>query len=67
MTFTVKQHGDGKHLDVGHTYGPVRTEMTEDIGHLRAFWHELGRELDKAENPEQPHHDPTAHGEGLAP
>lgn len=40
---------DPRQVTVHATYGPARYEITEDAGHLRAFWSQLGRLLDEAE------------------
>lgn len=49
MTFTATHHGDGRHIDVQVTSGPVKVVVTEQYGHLRGFWHDLGKLLDEAE------------------
>lgn len=49
MTFWATRTDDGKRIDVHVTYGPVEVKVAEDIGHLRHFWHDLGRQLDQAE------------------
>lgn len=54
MTFTATHHGDGRHIDVQVTSGPVTVVVTEQFGHLRGFWHDLGKLLDEAEQRNQP-------------
>lgn len=49
MTFWAGQSDNGKAVDVNVTYGPIAIKVQEDPGHLRSFWGELGRLLDKVE------------------
>lgn len=32
------------------TYGPITNEVTEDIGHVKSFWAQLGRLIEQIEN-----------------
>jgi len=36
-------------VKISTTYGPIRNEVTEDVGHLRQFWGELGRLIEAVE------------------
>ena len=47
MTFWAQRAA--KNIDVRVTYGPIAITVTEDPGHLRSFWGELGRLLDETE------------------
>ena len=50
MTFWASKHDRDPQTAVVHvTYGPVRMEVDEHIGHLRSFWSELGRLLEDME------------------
>lgn len=52
MTFWAGRGADRsgrKVIDVHVTYGPISITVNEDPGHLRAFWGDLGRLLDKTE------------------
>jgi hypothetical protein len=50
MTFSAARTGTDPHqITVAYTYGPVTVHMTENSGHLRAFWHQLGVLLEEAE------------------
>lgn len=60
MTFVANVSEDGKHVNVGVTHGPVTIQVTEDPGHLRSFWSELGRTLDEVEH-HRTHHASDAH------
>ena len=52
MTFSAQQSPHNrKHIDVQVCSGPVVVKVTEDAGHLRHFWGELGRVLNEAEKP----------------
>lgn len=42
---------EGEHVKVQVTYGPIVFSVTEDPGHVRHFWGQLGRILDEAEKP----------------
>jgi hypothetical protein len=49
MTFHAVKNPDmlGRKIDVHVTSGSVAVRVTEDVGHLRAFHHELGQLLDQ--------------------
>lgn len=36
-------------ITVRTIYGPIMNEVEENFTHLRSFWHQLGAELDVAE------------------
>ena len=40
---------NGQQVTVHTTYGPVENKITEDVGHIRGFWQQLGKHLDEAE------------------
>lgn len=42
--------GTRDQVTVRTTYGPVVNEVTEDVGHVRAFWSDLGRLLEEIES-----------------
>jgi hypothetical protein len=48
MTLFAQQ--DDKRIKVNCTYGPTQFAVTEDVGHARSFWRELGALLDKVES-----------------
>jgi hypothetical protein len=50
MTLMARKSDDGKSVVVRTTYGPITNEVTEDPGHLRSFWGELGRLLREIEH-----------------
>ena len=43
--------GGDRDITVGATYGPVTFKITENAGHLRSFWHQLGELLNQVEHP----------------
>jgi hypothetical protein len=47
--FASRSEGKGA-VTVHCNYGPITFEVTEDPGHLRSFWGELGRMLNQAEH-----------------
>jgi hypothetical protein len=51
MTFSVtpSAQSGGGYLDVSYGSGAARFTVTEDAGHLRSFWGQLGREISRAE------------------
>jgi hypothetical protein len=50
MTLFVQHRPERPHeLTVSCTHGPVELHVTEEPGHLRHFWGQLGHELAKAE------------------
>jgi hypothetical protein len=40
-------------VDVLITHGPITIKVTEDPGHLRHFWGQLGQVLEQAETPKE--------------
>lgn len=50
MTLFAILNEDTKTVTVQCTYGPVTFAVTEDPGHLRHFWSQLGRMLNGAEH-----------------
>jgi hypothetical protein len=53
MTFGVVPGNTPGQLKLSYTYGPVTVHMDEHVGHLRAFWHDLGVKLEEAEKAER--------------
>jgi hypothetical protein len=51
---TLWAHRDGNRIAVACTSGSLEVKVREDPGHLRYFWHELGRQLDELEH--EQHH-----------
>lgn len=50
MTFWAKQSdNNAKLVDVQITYGIITVKVTDEPGHMRYFWRELGEVLDKIE------------------
>lgn len=50
MTLWAQQAEDNREiLEVNVTNGAITVRIREHIGHLRSFWGELGRLLEKAE------------------
>lgn len=60
MTLHSTVNDGGKTISIHSTYGPARFTITEDLGHVRSFWAELGRRIEEAE------HDAAAVAERLA-
>jgi hypothetical protein len=54
---------EGKQVTVHAGHGPIKFEITEDAGHLRSFWGQLGREIEEAEK----HGKPLLPGPDLLP
>jgi hypothetical protein len=50
MTLFANRSEDTGTIKVHCTYGPIEFAVTEDPGHLRSFWSELGRMLNEAEH-----------------
>ena len=64
MTLWVKRsEHNPKHIEVHVTSGSVEVKVTEDVGHLRHVWHDLGMVLNEAEAGERAAVAPDEHAQ----
>jgi hypothetical protein len=52
MTLIAQRYG-AREIIVGHTYGPVSTQIREDYAHVRHFWSQLGELIKECEADEK--------------